>query len=82
MRVSSYKDDPGYRRWYEAMGAGKTVHVFLNGEEVQKCTLADDGEGFVQRCVLDAEGNAQIDPNDPERIWEERVEGDVRIVIA
>jgi hypothetical protein len=82
MRVSCYKDDPGYHQFMVARENGKTVRVYLNGDEVQKCTVADEESGFVKRCVLDTDGKFQIDPNDPEAIWEERVEGDVRIVIG
>lgn len=82
MRISSDRNDPGYQAFAEARDHGKTVRVFLNGEEVQKCTVADEEAGFVKRRVLDADGKVQVDPHDPEVIWEERVYGDVRIVIA
>lgn len=82
MRISSYKDDPGYRQFMVAHGHGKTVRVYLDGEEVKKCTVADDEKGFVKRCLLDADGRFQVDPKDPEMIWEERVEGEVRIEFA
>lgn len=82
MRVSSYESDPGFGQYLVARENGKTVKVYLDGEEVHGCTVADDDAGFVKRAVLNAEGHAQIDPNDPEQFWEERVEGHVRIVTA
>jgi hypothetical protein len=81
MRISSDRNDPGYQAFAEARDHGKTVRVYLNGEEAQKCTVADEEEGFVKRRVLNAKGNVQVDPHDPEVIWEERVEGEVRVVI-
>lgn len=82
MRISSDRGDPGYRQFMVARENGKTVRVYLDGVEVQKCIAADDEAGWVRRYVLDVNGKIQPDPNDPEVIWEERVEGDVRIVIA
>ncbi|MDF1599722.1 hypothetical protein PZ895_08020 [Mesorhizobium sp. YIM 152430] len=82
MRVSSNPDDPGYRQFMVAIENGKAVHPFLDGVEVKGCTTADEEKGFVIRCVLDSDGKAQIDPNDPERVWEERVEGRVEIKIV
>lgn len=82
MLISSNKDDVGYSNFIEARGSGKTVRIYLDGEEVEKCTIADDVEGFVVRAVLDSDGQLQADPRETETVWEERVEGDVRIVIA
>lgn len=79
MRVSSNTDDPGYQQFMVARENGKTVRAFLDGVDVKGCTTADEERGFVIRCVLDSDGKAQIDPSNPEVLWEERVEGHVEI---
>lgn len=82
MRVSSNPDDIGHRQFMVARENGKTVRAYLDGVEVQECTVADEERGFVIRNVLDSEGRAQIDPSNPEMIWEERVAGRVEIKIV
>ncbi|RFC66449.1 hypothetical protein DYI37_03120 [Fulvimarina endophytica] len=62
-------------------GRGKVADVFLNGEEVKKVEEANEEEGYLVRCVLSENGRVQADPNDRERIWTERLDGNVRIVI-
>jgi hypothetical protein len=79
MRVSTDKDDEGYRQFVAAQANGKTIRVFLGGAEVLKCITADDELGFVVRNVVDASGNSQLDPIDPTHIWTERVLGNVEI---
>lgn len=79
MRVSSIKGDPGYPQWSVAKAHGKTVKVYLDGVEQTHCSVADTDQGFVKRCVLNEEGRVQVDPNDPEMIWTERAEGNVRV---
>lgn len=81
MRISTQKDDPGHETWLEASEAGQIVRVYLNGEEIHKCTVADDEAGFVRRYVRDEEGRVQQDPEDPTRVWEEQIEGEVLIKI-
>jgi hypothetical protein len=82
MRISSDNDDSGYTVFAEAKHVGQTIRVYLNGEEVRKCAIADDQAGLVKRAVLNEQGQLQVDPNNPEIIWEEVVHGDVKIVIA
>lgn len=83
MIVSTNQDNDGYHCWKSLTDAGKRVFVYLNGEKQQHVSVADDLNGYVRRCVIDDDGNIQIDPSDPERvlIWEETVYGDVRIEI-
>lgn len=78
-RVSANKADPGYPQWKVAIEHGKTVRVFLDGVEVKDCTTADDVNGFVVRAVLDDAGRFQVDPVDPNQVWEETVTGKVEI---
>lgn len=82
MRISSEKDDLGYPAFVEAQRGGKTIRIYLDGEEVKGAIVADDEAGFVQRAVVTSDGHVQICPNDPERFWVEGVYGDVRIVIG
>jgi hypothetical protein len=57
----------------------KKVHVFLNGVEQKLVSEADDKTGCVVRCVVDAKGNVQSDPNDPDVVLTQRVYGRVKI---
>lgn len=62
---------------------GKIIRAFLNGEDVsRRCIVADEETGLIERCVLDANGRIQVDPNDDSRVWTEEVRGIVRIEIA
>ena len=79
MRISSDKADPGYPSFARAQARRQTVRIFLDGVEQAKCLMADTELGLVERPVLGPDGKIQIDPNDPESIWIERVEGDVRV---
>lgn len=82
MRLSTIEGDPGYSEWRRAIESGGTVKVFLDGVEITHCLTADTDHGLVQRCVLDEDGKPQLDPSDPDKIWDERVTGDVSIEIT
>lgn len=80
MRLTKIPGAYGYECSRELM-RGKQVDVFLDGEK-QKSVLEADEEGrFIIRCVLDAQGLVQVDPNKPDEIWRETVHGVVRIEI-
>lgn len=79
MRVSSNKDDAGFRQFEAARANGESIIVFLDGVEIPKCIVADEEQGIIEHLVLDADGNAQIDPNDRCQVWTKRVSGKVRI---
>lgn len=81
MRLSSDKDDAGYRAWCELNGDGKRVKVFLNGVEQRGVTMADDEAGEVRRCVHTPAGNIAVDKNAGE-ILMETVKGSVEIQIT
>lgn len=81
MRRSSVEGDAGYAPWHHERAMGCYHRVFLDGIEQAKVTTADESDGFVVRAVLDDEGHMQTNPYDPEIVWEERVEGEVKIAI-
>ena len=81
LRLSSDPSDPGYGQWMVAKANGKNVRVFLDCVEVRHCTVADESLGYVRRAVLDDDGRVQIDPNNPDQVWEEDVRGCVEIVV-
>lgn len=82
MRISTDESDLGYPAFLHTLARGQSVRVFLDGQEVMGCSVADEEAGFVTRCVLDADRKAQQDPTDPESIWLETVYGDVRVEIT
>ncbi|WP_425087782.1 hypothetical protein [Stappia sp.] len=82
MRVSSDKNDPGYAAYAQLRARGKTVTVFLDGVEVDKCDMADDEEGMVSYAVLTDDGKLQLDPCNPDQILTERAHGVVEIVVS
>jgi len=80
MRLSSNKDaGPAFDAYQRFLIEHGVPHVFLDGVEQPKCCMADDEAGEIKRCVLDAEGRIQADPNNPEAIWTEIVTGKVEI---
>lgn len=45
-------------------------HVFdAHGVEIIKCICANLRTGWAINYVLDAQDDAQVDPNEPEKIW-------------
>lgn len=82
MRASSDSSDPGYAAFSRLRAEGKTITVFLNGEEVKECDLADDEEGLVRYAVLDDDGHVQLDPSDPDKVWVETAHGAVEILVG
>lgn len=78
IRMSSDKDDPGYRAWCIAMGDGKRPKVLLDGVPQKHCTMADEARGEVKRAVLTPSGNIAKGYDD---FLEEIVHGDVRIIL-
>ncbi|WLS01743.1 hypothetical protein [Shinella oryzae] len=81
MRLSSDKDDAGYRAWCELNGDDKRVTVFLDGVEQRDVTMADDEAGEVRRCVRTPAGNIAVDKNAGEFLME-TVKGSVEIQIT
>lgn len=79
MRVSAKADDPGNMAFVDALCAGKTVHIFLDEIEQRSVITADEAQGFVERHVLDADGNSQVNPFKTDEVWVETVTGKVRI---
>jgi len=82
MRISANSDDIGYQAYMQSLADRKTVTVRLDGVEQSVCITADEEAGSLVRCVLDAQGRAQIDPNDKESIWVETVHGKVEVTIS
>ncbi|RWX78263.1 hypothetical protein EPK99_06420 [Neorhizobium lilium] len=78
MRLSSDKDDPGYRDWCILNGDGKLVRVFLDGALQKGALMADDEAGEVRRCVFTPEGNYA---RGHEEFLTEVVKGKVEILI-
>lgn len=81
MRLSARKDDPGYEAFNALYSNGKRPVAFLDGVEQRAAVTADEEAGLIVRHVLDDEGKPQLDPNDPHRVWEETVRGEVRIEV-
>lgn len=81
MRLSSDKDDAGYRAWCELNGDDKRVKVFLNGVEQRDVTMADEEAGEVRRCVRTSDGNIAVDKHAGEFLME-TVRGSVEILIS
>ena len=83
MRLSSNDQDPEAFAAYQRVMAERGIpYVYLDGVLQPKCSLADDEKGEIVRCVVDAEGRAQVDPNNPEEIWVETVRGKVEIMFG
>ncbi|RVQ20089.1 hypothetical protein [Sinorhizobium meliloti] len=61
MRLSSDKDDPGYRDWCIVRSDMKTIKVFLDGVEQNRCEMADDEAGEIRRFVTTPQGNLATD---------------------
>lgn len=78
MRVSCSYDDPGYAAFASLLGKGEVV-VTLDGREQTHVVTADEEEGLILRHVLNASGQAQIDPNDHNQVWCEVVRGAVHV---
>jgi hypothetical protein len=78
---SDDENDPGYAPWQDVTSQGKIAVVFLDGELVKSCSMADEECGTVRRAVLDSQGIIQIHPLKEDEIWVEVVAGDVKIVL-
>ena len=79
IRMSSDKNDAGYRAWCEANGDGMAVKVYLDGVLQRDAVTADEAEGSVYRAARTPAGNFA---RSADEILHETVYGDVRIVIA
>lgn len=82
MRLATDKHDPGYPAWDRARALGRKITVTLDGVEQKSCTMADEEEGQVRRCVLTDDGRIQVDPDKSDEVWTEIVRGDVRIMLG
>lgn len=81
MRRSSNEGDAGYADWFAEHSEGKVHRIFLDGVEQRQVSMADEDLGVVDRCVLDDQGRVQINPDQPDEVWIERVSGTVEIRI-
>lgn len=80
MRLSSNSQEPAaYEAYLRAIAERGIPHVYLDGVLQPKCSLADDEKGEIVRCVVDANGRVQVDPNNTEEVWVETVTGRVKI---
>jgi hypothetical protein len=82
MRYATIKDDPGFDNWEAALASNCIVVSYLNGVEQKHVSIADEEEGLIERCVLDADGRVQVDPKNPDQIWMETVRGHVRVEVC
>lgn len=78
-RLSSDKDDEGYRAWCILNGDGKLAKVYLDGVEQPDCLMADAQQGIVRRLVRTPGGNIAIGHGEA---LQETVPGFVEIVIS
>ncbi len=81
MRRSSNESDVSYADWFAEHLGGKVHRILLDGVEQRHVSMADEGLGIVDRCVLDDQGRIQSDPNNSEEVWLEQVSGKVEIRI-
>jgi hypothetical protein len=58
---------------------GPRLRIFVDGIEQREVVSYDCDAGTVLRNKLDAEGRAQINPNEPDQVWRETVRGDVTV---
>lgn len=58
---------------------GRRARIYLDGKLIEKVRTADEEQGFVVRCVLDENGRVQVNPNNRDEIWVERLDGRVQI---
>ena len=79
MRVSCDVNDRGYKNYFDAQKNGKKIVITLDGKVVKHCTVADEEMGFIVQLVMDENDNIQIDPIDQDKVWTERVYGDVEV---
>jgi hypothetical protein len=82
LRLSTYKGDRGYTDWQFLQSQGRIIRVFLDGREIRECTLADEGLGYVEFCVTDAEGHVQVDPIKGDEILRNSAHGKVEIRVS
>lgn len=80
MRISCLKDDPGHVAFLNMFARGEIV-VSLDGVDQRHVVTADDEAGTVLRHVLDANGEAQLDPKNPVEVWCETANGSVEISV-
>lgn len=60
MRYSSDESDPGYAAFNALRKGGCMVTVYLDGVQQRFCCIADDVQGLVHRCKVDAAGDIQV----------------------
>lgn len=61
---------------------GRRLVISLDGEE-QRAVVAYDSEGgWVDRYVLDTDGQAQVDPQNAEQVWMVRAFGTVVVTLT
>lgn len=74
MRISTLKSDRGYHP------QAHLCKVFLDGEQVKDCVMADEEAGMVYCYKTDSKGNLTIDPNTGNTLQVVARQGKVQIV--
>lgn len=80
MRMSVDTEDAGYANWAAARARDEVALVYLNGERVDCCITADEEQGYIKRCALDANGKPFLDRAN-ECFVEEELKGIVKITV-
>lgn len=80
MRLSTRGEEVGFTAYRMAIANGKAIRIYLGDVEMKQCTMADDENGEVRRCVLSPNGYIVDDGNG--NVLEETLFGDVRIEIT
>lgn len=79
MRISTEKNDPGYRLYAEAQAQGIHYLVELNGERIRRVITADDVTSEVVVPAQNADGSLRIDRTKGE-VLRETLRGRVRLI--
>lgn len=58
---------------------GSRLRIFLDGVEQREVIEYDCDAGTLLRNKLNAEGNVQIDPTQPDQVWTEHLTGTVTV---
>ena len=78
---STDANSPGFMNYSKACFEGKTIKVFLDGEEIKCVTFADANAGIVRRDCVDKNGLLRLNHETKAPVTEE-LHGDVRIEIT
>lgn len=75
MRISTKKDDPGYR----GDATNGATAIYLDGTELEFCHTADEEEGIAICYIKDEEGNYLKDEKDQDKLKETTFHGNIKI---